>query len=89
MASGYIAGGALAGIVIALVELVPRLSTLKTHVEEWQTAHNPFLAGAWSDLLSLLPFAVLIVLLYLVGRDVCSPGNAREPNWRDARRGVP
>jgi putative OPT family oligopeptide transporter len=70
LASGYIAGGALAGIVIALMELIPRLSTFKTHVEEWQKAHNPFLEGAYANVLSLLPFTVLIVLLYLVGRDV-------------------
>jgi hypothetical protein len=66
LASGYIAGGALAGIVIALMELVPRLSTIKTHIEEWQKAHNPFLEGAYANLLSLIPFTVLIVLLYLV-----------------------
>ena len=70
LASGYIAGGALAGIVIALMELVPRLSTIKTHIEGWQKAHNPFLEGAYANVLSLIPFTVLIVLLYLVGRDV-------------------
>jgi hypothetical protein len=39
-------------------------------IEEWQMAHNPFLNGPYSDLLALLPFAVLCGLLYLVGRDV-------------------
>jgi putative OPT family oligopeptide transporter len=57
MASGYIAGGAIAGIVIAfmagLLEPVDRVLTA------WSTAHNPFFAGGWSDLLSLVPFAVM------------------------------
>jgi hypothetical protein len=30
---------------------------------------NPFRTGSSSDLLSLLPFAVLIVVLYLTGRE--------------------
>lgn len=77
LASGYIAGGALAGIVIALMELVPRLSTFKTRIEEWQKEHNPFLEGTYSNLLALLPFTVLIVLLYLVGRDVLLAGKAK------------
>ncbi|MEY2539551.1 MAG: hypothetical protein QOG67_3291 [Verrucomicrobiota bacterium] len=70
LASGYIAGGALTGILIALKELVPRLSAIGQRVENWQTAHNPFFEGPNSDLLSMLPFLVLCVLLYLVGRDV-------------------
>jgi putative OPT family oligopeptide transporter len=77
LASGYIAGGALAGIVIALMELVPRLSSFKTRVEEWQTANNPFFHGPTSNLLALLPFTVLCVLLYLVGRDVLLAGKAK------------
>lgn len=70
LASGYIAGGALAGIVIAFVEGVPNLAGVKRRVEEWSTAHNPFFNGANADLLALIPFAVLCILLYLVGRDV-------------------
>jgi putative OPT family oligopeptide transporter len=69
LASGFIAGGAVTGIVIALKELVPRLQAMGQNVEAWQTAHNPFFAGPISDLLSLVPFLVLCLLLYLVGRD--------------------
>ena len=69
LASGYIAGGAVTGILIALKELVPRLRTIGEQVEHWQGAHNPFFTGANSDLLSLVPFLVLCGLLYLVGRE--------------------
>lgn len=70
LASGYIAGGAITGIVITAKEIPPSLAAMGHRIEEWQNAHNPFLNGAYSDLLALLPFAVLCVLLYLVGRDV-------------------
>ncbi|MEP7248548.1 MAG: oligopeptide transporter, OPT family [Spartobacteria bacterium] len=70
LASGYIAGGALAGIVIAFMAGVPSLIGIRQRVEEWSLAHNPFYQGAQADLLALLPFAVLCVMLYLVGRDV-------------------
>jgi putative OPT family oligopeptide transporter len=70
LASGYIAGGALTGILIAFKELVPRFSEMGQRVEAWQTDHNPFFNGPRADLLALFPFLVLCVLLYLVGRDV-------------------
>ncbi len=70
LASGYIAGGALAGIVIAIMAGVPRLAPTNDRLAAWATAHNPFFNGPHADLLALLPFAVLCVLLYLVGRDV-------------------
>jgi hypothetical protein len=70
LASGYIAGGALAGIVIAFMAGVPSLVDISKRVEDWSTANNPFFNGAHADLLALIPFLVLCVLLYLVGRDV-------------------
>jgi putative OPT family oligopeptide transporter len=74
LASGYIAGGALAGIVIAIMQGSPghfgeRLAALSKFLEDWSSARNPFFAGANADLLACLPFLVLCVLLYLVGRD--------------------
>jgi hypothetical protein len=36
----------------------------------WSNANNPFFNGDWSDLLSLLPFLVLVTILYLVGREM-------------------
>jgi uncharacterized oligopeptide transporter (OPT) family protein len=70
LASGYIAGGAITGIVIAAKEMVGPLAAIGHRIEEWQTAHNPFLSGPNADLLALIPFLVLCVLLYLVGRDL-------------------
>ncbi len=68
MASGYIAGGAIAGILIAFVAGV--LDKTQARIDAWSTANNPFYSGANADLLSLLPFAGLTLLLYLVGREV-------------------
>jgi hypothetical protein len=68
LASGYIAGGAIAGIVIAFLAGVTRETNRQ--IEEWATQYNPFYSGAWSDLLALLPFALLCVVLYLVGRNL-------------------
>ncbi|MGC4029513.1 MAG: oligopeptide transporter, OPT family [Steroidobacteraceae bacterium] len=65
-ASGYIAGGAIAGILIAF--LAGFVGNFDAALQRWATAHNPFFAGPWSDLLSLLPFAVLVLLLWLVAR---------------------
>jgi putative OPT family oligopeptide transporter len=70
LASGYIAGGALAGIVIAFMAGVPSLVGISRRIEEWSAAQNPFFNGAYADLLALVPFTILSVLLYLVGRDV-------------------
>lgn len=67
MASGYIAGGAIAGIVIAFLAGV--LTDTNKKIEEWAGAHNPFFTGDSSNWLSLIPFVVLIVLLYLTGRE--------------------
>jgi putative OPT family oligopeptide transporter len=68
LASGYIAGGTLAGVIFAFMN-IPLKETLDA-VEQWSSAHNPFFAGANADFFALLPFAALCVLLYLVGRDV-------------------
>src|SRR2546425_12663086 len=67
LASGYIAGGALAGILIAFAAGV--LGDFDKAVTAWSAAHNPFFEGRAADLLSLLPYAVLIVLLYWMARE--------------------
>ena len=69
MASGYIAGGAIAGIVIAFLAGVPAMGGFNETIEAW-SKHNKFFEGPRADLYSLLPFAALIVLLYLTGREV-------------------
>jgi hypothetical protein len=77
MASGYIAGGALAAIVIAILQGVPKqgLINLNRSIEDWAKNSNPLFGGANSDLLSMIPFLVLMVLLYLVGREVILKNN--------------
>ncbi|MDQ2822517.1 MAG: oligopeptide transporter, OPT family [Pseudomonadota bacterium] len=67
LASGYIAGGALAGIIIAITAGV--LTDFDTRLTKWAEAANPFFAGASSDLLSLLPYAAIVLLLYWTGRE--------------------
>ncbi|MDQ3754544.1 MAG: OPT/YSL family transporter, partial [Acidobacteriota bacterium] len=70
LASGYIAGSAIAGIVIAFLMGVPspRLAAFNKGVEGLAKS-NPFFGGESADFLSLIPFAILAVLLYLVGRE--------------------
>ena len=67
LASGYIAGGAIAGIVIAILGGV--LTDFDRAVTEWSAANNPFFNGPHANWLSLVPFAVLGVFLYLVARE--------------------
>ena len=68
MASGYIAGGAIAGIIIAFLAGVPFMSGLNDRIAEI-SKHNPFYEGASADALALIPFAIIIILLYLTGRE--------------------
>jgi hypothetical protein len=75
MASGYIAGGALAAIVIAFMAGV--LVDVNKRLSDWATTSNPFFTGDYADLLSLIPFIVLIVLLYLTGREAILAGRAK------------
>ncbi|MBA3962761.1 MAG: oligopeptide transporter, OPT family [Chthoniobacterales bacterium] len=68
LSSGYIAGGTLAGVVFAFLN-IPWKNSFDA-IEKWSIAHNPFFEGAHADLLALIPFIILSVLLYLVGRNV-------------------
>jgi uncharacterized oligopeptide transporter (OPT) family protein len=70
LASGYIAGATLAGVIYALLNLREGLVSRLEGLEQWSTEHNPLFAGPYSDLLGLLPFLALAVLLYLAGREV-------------------
>ncbi len=67
LASGYIAGGAIAGIVIAIVQGVT--VDFDAAVTDWSSAHNWFYGGAYADLLSLVPFGALCGFLYFVARE--------------------
>lgn len=68
MASGYIAGGSIAGIVIAF--MVGVLDKQDAALTEWATKSNPFFNGPNADLLSCLPFAALCALLFLAARGI-------------------
>ena len=75
LASGYIAGGAIAGILIAFAAGVMKDSLDKIH--EWATTKNPAVMGEHADLISFLPFVALATLLFLVGaRRKATPAKA-------------
>ena len=67
MASGYIAGGAIAGIIIAFLAGVTEV--FDKSIAKWAADNNPLHSGPLADGLSLIPFAILILLLYLTGRE--------------------
>ena len=67
LASGYIAGGALAGIVIAITAGV--MTDFDTMMTNWAEHSNPFYSGASAEALTLLPYTVLMALLLWVARE--------------------
>jgi len=69
LASGYIAGGALAGVVHAFLNLSEGIGARLTKFEEWSKTNNGFFEGPQANLLALIPLLLLTVLLYLVGRE--------------------
>jgi putative OPT family oligopeptide transporter len=73
MASGYIAGGAIAGILIAfmagLQDKVAWVTNFNARLDKL-AEKNPLVSGPNGSLLSCLPFLVLMTLLYLVGREI-------------------
>jgi hypothetical protein len=76
MASGYIAGGAIAGIVIAF--LAGFATRFDASMSSWSAAHNPFFGGELADALALLPFAAIVAVLLVAGLPQRkSPGGAR------------
>src|SRR5439155_17396109 len=70
LASGYIAGATLAGVVYAFLNLREGIVARLQGFEQWSAQHNPFFTGPYSDLLGLIPFFALTVLLYLAGREL-------------------
>lgn len=67
MASGYIAGGALAGIIIAITGGI--LTNFDQAMSNWAEHSNPFYQGINSDALTLLPYALIAFLLYWFARE--------------------
>ena len=73
LASGYIAGGAIAGIIIAFMAGV--LDEANAKLDTWAKANNPFFEGAYADALALIPFVILITFLWLVGNGTLMGSN--------------
>ena len=82
MASGYIAGAALAGIIYAF--MAGYFTDAFNSTKEWMLAHNPFFdeppghVKGYADLLSLIPFAAITFLLYATGREWILAGKKGE-----------
>jgi putative OPT family oligopeptide transporter len=72
LSSGYIAGGAITGIIVAFMEgALPARNKL---INDWSQLKNPFYSTAdWNglraDWLALIPFIFLCAYLYRVGRE--------------------
>jgi hypothetical protein len=77
LSSGYIAGGAIAGIIIAFMAGVPTFAPITKSIEEWSKGHNPFYNGIYSDALSMIPFLLITVFLYMVGRELALAGKRK------------
>ncbi|MBK7705783.1 MAG: oligopeptide transporter, OPT family [Acidobacteria bacterium] len=83
LASGYIAGGAIAGIMVALFsldkpEFLKSLKGIKDSWAKWAETGNPFFAGENADLLGMIPFLILTVILYFVGREIVLAGRKKD-----------
>jgi len=79
LSSGYIAGGAITGIIVAFMEGV--FPDRSKAINDWSQANNPFYSTAdWNglraDWLALIPFAMLCLYLYRAGRE---SGDASKP----------
>lgn len=69
MASGYIAGAAVAGILFAIFAFLPALNAIQKASAAWSKENNPFFEGDQAWWLGLVPFLVICIILYLVGRE--------------------
>lgn len=78
VASGYIAGAAVAGILFAIFAFLPALSAVQKTFGAWARTSNPFYAGNHADWLGMVPFWILAAILYFVGREMLL--NARNRN---------
>ncbi|HTH38511.1 MAG TPA: oligopeptide transporter, OPT family, partial [Pyrinomonadaceae bacterium] len=74
MASGYIAGAAVAGILFAIFAFLPALNAVSNASADWSKENNPFFGGDQAWWLGLVPFAIICVILYLVGREKLMAG---------------
>jgi putative OPT family oligopeptide transporter len=78
LASGYIAGATLAGVLYAFLNLSEGAVTRLVGFEQWAAQNNPLFSGPYSDLLGLVPLTVITLVLFLVGREIVGkPSRAR------------
>jgi len=70
LASGYIAGATLAGVLYAFLNLKEGIRAKLTGWEEWATHHNPFFEGPNANMLGMIPFLIITIVLYMVGREL-------------------
>jgi putative OPT family oligopeptide transporter len=75
VSSGYVAGGAIGGIFYAA--LVGFFDRTDASLTKWAEANNPFFVGPYADVLSLIPFAVMIGFLWLVANGKLLAGDPR------------
>ncbi|MBK7585723.1 MAG: oligopeptide transporter, OPT family [Myxococcales bacterium] len=75
LSSGYIAGGAIAGIVIAFVAGV--MGDVQTRIDEWAKHNNPLFEGPYADVLSMIPFLGVAALLYFIAVRTSKPAAER------------
>jgi hypothetical protein len=78
LASGYIAGGAIAGIVIAFVAGL--FGDVQARIDAWSKHNNPLFEGPYADILALVPFVALAVLLYSVAQRAGDGGGGGQGN---------
>lgn len=69
LASGYIAGAAITGVLVAFFATIPTLETIQRGFADWAKTGNPVFAGANADWLAMIPFILLALFLYFVGRE--------------------
>jgi uncharacterized oligopeptide transporter (OPT) family protein len=69
LASGYIAGAAITGVLVAFFAFIPALEAIQTSFAAWAKTGNPMFAGANADWLAMIPFIALALFLYFVGRE--------------------
>ncbi len=50
------------------------LGQVDARITHWPETSNPFFAGLNADLLAMVPFVILIAILYLAGRGVILKG---------------
>lgn len=77
LASGYIAGGAIAGIIIAF--LAGAFGSVDAAMTDWARVNNPFYAGPYANALALIPFVLLAGCLFVVGRRAAQTKTAHRP----------